>query len=374
MPAQRSLRKPATLGAAVVLVAIAVGVGLATGPGHELTGALAGVPAGSASGASPATSAASSSPAQSGGTPDSSPATGSAQPSPIAATVALDGRPVPPLTLAPTSAHGQIVRFALPAPWTGGRYTSASVAVYEPPNFDPSGRTRYPVVYEAPYGPSTWSQPNRFNLALTMDEMIAQHLVPPELIVMMGTSGGPYLDSECANSRDGRSHIESWIVNTIVPWVDAHWPTVASRLGRATMGASQGGYCAVALWSHHPGVFGAAIVESGYFVSGVRSSQTPDAWRPFGGNAAYEQAQSPILVVPKIPAGLASRSLVLLEADPSNAFYGRQLQAFLPVLQAAGVQHHVYADPAGHSWTAFARDTPRMLVDLARWMAAQGVA
>ena len=320
---------------------------------------------------SPSASSASTSASQTAGEPSASPST-----PPPATPSSGSGIPFPPaapVVIGPASAHGTVIVMSMAAPWRGGLYMTLNVAIYLPPQFNSSGATRYPVIYEAPYGISTWSQPGRFNLALAMDSMIANHLVPPEMVVMMGTSGGPYRASECADSFDGRAKIETWIVKTLVPWVDSHYPTVASRVGRAFMGASQGGYCAAALWSHHPDVFGAAIIESGYFQSGVKSSQTPIAYRTFGNNAAYEAKQSPILVVPKISARLRASSLVLLEADLSNFFYGKQVNAFIPVLARAGVPWRLYADMAGHSWVAFARDTPRMLVDWARWLALQGV-
>lgn len=368
MPERRPARRRLLIGSGLAVVAIVVAVALIAagqrlgGPGRDsaavpASGALAS-PAAAAPGAESAGPSGSSTPAR--GTPSAMPGGGS-------------GALVPAVSLAPTTAHGRIVTYDLPAPWREGRTTTIRIAVYEPAGFDPSGRTRYPVLYETPYGAATWTQPQRFDLAGAMDELIAQRLVPPELILFIGLSGGPYLDSECADSLDGRAHIESWLVDTLVPWVDGHFPTVASRFGRATIGASQGGYCAASLWSHHPDVFGAAVVESGYFVSGLHSTQTPDAWRPFGGNTAYEASQSPITRVPTIPAKLASGSLVLLEADPANWFYGPQLAKFQPVLQSSGVPYRVYADPGGHSWPAFARETPRMLVDLARWMAAHGV-
>lgn len=293
---------------------------------------------------------------------------------PAPVSVGANEAPVGPISIGTASAHGRVLRMSMAAPWKGGRATQANVAVYLPPNFDPSGATRYPVIYEAPYGISTWSQPHRFNLPRAMDYLIGKHLIPPEIVVMLGTSGGPYLDSECANSYDKRAWIETWIVKTVVPWMDSHYPTVASRVGRAFMGASQGGYCAAALWSHRPDVFGAALILSGYFTSGVTSSQTPYASRPFGGNAAYEASQSPINRVPGIAATLRTNSLVLLEANPANWFYGRQLTAFTAVLAQSQVPYRLYADPLGHSWPAFGRDTPRLLVDLARWMAARGVA
>lgn len=296
----------------------------------------------------------------------------SALPSEFVSSGGLNYPPADPVHIGPAAEHGRTVIDTFPAPWTGGRSSEVHVAIYLPPAYDASGGTRYPVIYEAPYGLATWSVPSRLSLPLAMDSLIDSHLVPPEIVVFLATSAGPYLDSECADSFDGRAHIETWIVDTIVPWVDGHFPTIASRVGRAAMGASQGGYCAAALWSHHPDVFGAALIESGYFESGVTSPQTPDAWRPFGGNAAYERSQSPLILVPSINAALRRASLVLIEANPAHDFFGPQAAKFVAVLEQAEVPHRFYADPLGHSWGAFARDTPRMLVELAKWMADHG--
>lgn len=369
MSASRPRGRAAVRALAVVVAVVLAACG-ATAPSGSAPGSASAAPPPSGDTPSaPPSGTPSSSPSQS---PGASPSPTSSQ----AATPSGQGVSTPPpgpVTVRPASAHGKVISLAMAAPWRGGRFNQANVALYLPPHFSTSGSVRYPVVYEAPYGISTWRQPNRFNLPLVMDSLIAQRLIPPTIVVMLGTSGGPYLDSECANSYDGRAWIETWIVKTIVPWMDRTYPTVASRAGRAVMGASQGAYCAAALWSHHPDVFGAAIIESGYFTSGIRSTQTPNAWMPFGGNAAYEASQSPILRVPGIPASLRAASLVLLEADPSNWFYGAQTKAFIAVLDAAGVPNRLYADPAGHSWTAFARDTPRMLADWGRWLAGQGV-
>ena len=293
--------------------------------------------------------------------------------SPSLAPTASASRAPSPAGPSVASAQSQIVRFTMAGPWVGGQTKRAPVGIYLPPGYDPSGRTRYPVIYEAPWAVTSWSVAGRLNISTILDKLIGARQVPPEIVVFLNVTVGPYLDPECADSFDKRAHIETWIVNTVVPWMDSHYPTVATRAGRAVMGLSQGGYCAAALWSHHPDVFGAAIVESGYFTSGIRSAETPNAWRPFGNNAAYMRAQSPINVVPGISATLCSASLVLLEGNPREAFYGPQLNAFTQVLTKSGAPYQVFPDAGGHSWSAWARETPKMLVSLARWMAAQGI-
>lgn len=270
----------------------------------------------------------------------------------------------------PPSGTGQVTRVTLPAPWTGGISSTANVDVYTPPGFG-SGSTRYPVLYEAPYGIESWSK--GVDIASLLDRMITTGQIPPMIMVFASTYGGPYVDSECADSYDGRERFDTYMATQLVPYIDAHYPTIAQAPARGLIGASQGGYCAAAVWSHHPDVFGASVSFSGYFVSGVLSAETQNAARPFGGNAAYEAKQSPVNVVPGIPAATAARSFVVLSADLANPFFGSQLTRYANVLAAAHVPIAVLPAPMGHSWQTQRAQLPAVLVMLAGRMAQLGV-
>src|SRR4051812_4902701 len=56
---------------------------------------------------------------------------------------------------------------------------------------------------------------------------------------------------------------EPWHVRQLVPWIDAHYPTVAKRSGRATAGLSMGGNGAMVYAARHPGLFVSASSFSG---------------------------------------------------------------------------------------------------------------
>ena len=58
---------------------------------------------------------------------------------------------------------------------------------------------------------------------------------------------------------------EDYLVRDVVPWVDAHLPTIPSRAGRALAGVSAGGYGAVDIGLRHPGLFATLESWSGYF-------------------------------------------------------------------------------------------------------------
>ena len=114
-----------------------------------------------------------------------------------------------------------------------------------------------------------------------MDSLIDSGLVPAQIVVFISEGGGPYPDSECADSFDGQEHFESFVVHTVVPYVDATYRTIANPAARTLLGVSQGGFCAPNLLFRNPDTYGQAVSFSGYFVAGVASPQTINAWRPF---------------------------------------------------------------------------------------------
>jgi enterochelin esterase-like enzyme len=268
------------------------------------------------------------------------------------------------------SGTGQLSRLQLPGPWTGGVSSLTVVDVYTPPGYS-SSSSRDPVVYEVPYGADSWNK--GAGITTMLDSLIAGGALPPVIVVFASSWGGPYQDAECADSYDGREHFDTYMATELVHYVDAHYRTIASPAARALLGASQGGYCAAALWSHHPDVFGSAVSFSGYFQSGVVSAETQNAARPFGGNAAYEAAQSPLNVVSHLAPALAKASYVVLSADLHNAFFGPQLETFAKALAAVGVPMAILPAPLGHSWQTQRDQLPTVLEMLAGRMVQLGV-
>jgi len=248
---------------------------------------------------------------------------------------------------------GHLVREELPAPWSGGRSTTATVTIYLPPGYDQSRGRRYPVVYEAPFGLGP--------LGPFLDGYFTSGVAPAEILVFVAETGGPYPDSECANSYDGRERFESFVVDTVVPFVDGHFRTIPTRAARTIYGPSQGGFCAAMLLLRHPDVFGQAIALSGYYTAGVASGQTVNAYRPFGGSQALIAAYSPFHLAPTLPAAVRHGLFLVLAGDPRQLFYGGQLTGFDATLTRAGIPHAVIDDTIPHSWRQFEQDLPAAL-------------
>jgi len=275
-----------------------------------------------------------------------------------------------PWSTSAPSGQGQISGLDLAAPWTGGALTTIHAEAYLPPGYANS-HIRYPVLYEVPYSLQTWVK--AIDIVAMMNNLIDTGAIPPMIVVFDSDHGGPYRDLECADSFDGRSHFDTYMATKLVPAVDAKFRTIPTSAARALFGDSQGGYCSVALWSHHPDVFGSAVSFSGYFVSGVASPATRNAALPFGSNIAYESAQSPTNVVPRLSAAVRSRSFVILSSKLDNDFFGTQVRDFGAVLDTTKVPMAILQAPYGHSWQTPRDQLPPVLELLAGRMLKLGV-
>lgn len=266
--------------------------------------------------------------------------------------------------------HGRVTTVTLPAPWTGGLRDTIAIDVYLPPGYDAT-TTRYPVIFVAPQDIATWDRGMR--LPSVLDALMTGGSIPPAIVVFANQFGGPYPDSQCANSFDGREWFDRFMATDLVHWVDTNLRTIATPASRATLGFSTGGYCSAAFVAHHPDVFGSAIVLSGYFVAGIHSGTTPNAWRPFNNDPAIVDAVSPMTVVPRIAPALSARLFYVMAADSTQGFYGPQMEQFAAVLHGAGVPMAIIPTPLGHSWDAATQLLPTMLELVAGRMVALGV-
>jgi len=152
---------------------------------------------------------------------------------------------------APDAGGGQLLAGTFPG-------TERPGYVYLPPGFD---RTlRYPVAYllhGLPGDPSEYVYAIR--LARFADAGIAAGTLRPFIAVIPAAGPRPQYDGEWAGP------LETALVDRVVPWIDAHLPTIAAPSGRLLGGLSAGGFGAVDIALHHPDVFGTAESWSGYF-------------------------------------------------------------------------------------------------------------
>src|SRR4051794_19294497 len=70
-----------------------------------------------------------------------------------------------------------------------------------------------------------------------------------------GDGGFWFTDWVDRTTSHGPSQFESYLIDQLVPWVDANLRTIPAREGRAVAGLSQGGYGAAEMAARHPDLF-----------------------------------------------------------------------------------------------------------------------
>lgn len=118
---------------------------------------------------------------------------------------------------------------------------------------------RYPVVYLLQGFPgSPYEYADGLRLPEVADRAIASGRLPP-FIAVIPPAG---LD---ARHGDWTGGWEDYLIHQVVPWTDAHLPTLPTGDGRTLAGLSAGGYGAVDIGLRHPLLFATLESWSGYF-------------------------------------------------------------------------------------------------------------
>lgn len=253
-----------------------------------------------------------------------------------------DAAPLPSWTIVSRGPGGGAVwSGVIPNPNVAHEHASA---IYLPPDFSQS--QRYPVLYLL-HGlrgspASYWSG---LHLARVMDLMIASGQIAPMIVVM--PAGANSDTAEWAGLWD------AYVAGTVVPWVDADLPTIASPLGRVLGGLCAGGFGAMDIGLRHPGLFGALESWEGYFAPVFRDGPFVNAPR------AYLDANDPTLLVQRqAPALRRSGVRFYVSVGGNHGHILRQWSLdFSSLLGRFGLSHTLWQLPAaeigkGRFWNA----------------------
>ena len=297
-----------------------------------------------------------------------SPATSSSPaPTPAPTAVAAAAATAMPSLVWSPSGAGHVTVVNLPAPWIGGTQSTAQVSIYTPPGYDPNGTQLYPVIYEAPTGLALWSGGFRVT---EFDWLIDSGAMPAAIVVFINEAGVPISPSECVDTFNGQQWFETYITKTVVGSVDKNYKTIADPRARATMGMSEGGFCAAMLALRHPDLFSVSMSFSGYYWAGTPA---PDALVPYGGEASLIDAYSPALLAPQIPAAERANMFFVVVANWSQAYFGPQATSFDDVLKANGFAYLAVNSPEPHGWPEVQTEAPGALKAWGAHLKAIGV-
>jgi enterochelin esterase-like enzyme len=168
--------------------------------------------------------------------------------------------PADPAKLVVTTSH--------PAPYT------RKVAVYVPQQYVAGSDAPFIVGADGP-------DPLLF---AALDAAIAQHKIPPMIALSIGNGSGDAQGSERGLEYDTMSGVYAeFVEKEVLPLVEtqAHVKLTRNPDGRATMGGSSGGSCALIMAWYHPELYHRVLTYSGTFINQQWPSnpQTPHgAW------------------------------------------------------------------------------------------------
>jgi enterochelin esterase-like enzyme len=154
----------------------------------------------------------------------------------------------------PNDPAKMIVTTSHPAPYT------RRVAVYVPKQYVPG--TAAPFIVGA-------DGPDRA-LFTALDNLIAQHRVPVMIAISIGNGSGDAQGSERGLEYDTMSGLYAeFVEKEVLPLVEKQYNVKLTKdpEGRATMGGSSGGSCALIMAWYHPELYHRVLTYSGTYVN-----------------------------------------------------------------------------------------------------------
>lgn len=170
-----------------------------------------------------------------------------------------------------------------------------------------------------------------------------------------------YMDS----SVNPAVRYETHIVKEVVSWIDAHYPTIADRSGRAITGFSMGGHGALYLAIRNQDVFGAAGSLSG--AADIRPF--PDNWELASllGSITDRPANWDATSVHELTASLRPDALALIIDCGTEDFFFGVNEALHQQLRARHIPHTYITMPGGHDWDYWRTATTYQLDFFRNW-------
>jgi enterochelin esterase-like enzyme len=216
------------------------------------------------------------------------------------------------------------------------------VTIYTPPGYDPSGKTKYPVLYlfhGANADETTWTKLGHVNLIL--DNLMAAGKIRPFIAVMpFGYPEPPSAppasetNSTATAARMGFSPVVAGftrdLLGDVIPYVQAHYPVYTDRTHRAIAGLSMGGIESLDIGLNHLELFS--------YVGGFSAAITP---------ANFSKDFASLTADPKA----ANRDLRLLwiGCGTDDGLF-QVSQSFSQFLTADQIKHTFYKIPGAHTW------------------------
>ncbi|MFF0790678.1 alpha/beta hydrolase [Streptomyces spiralis] len=241
-----------------------------------------------------------------------------------------------------------------------GRTThiATSAFIYLPPEyFQPQYRTRtFPAtVLLTGYPGIAQSLVSKLNYPRTALNLAKNGRMQPMILVMLRPTVAPPRDTECVDIPGG-PQTESFFARDLPDAVLAHYRVGKKPGSWGIAGDSTGGYCALKLAMHHPGVYAAGAGLSPYY----KAALDPTTGDLFHGNRNLKNRADLMWSIKHLPA--PDTSLLVTSSRHGENNYRATLR-FIDAVRATNKTRiaSIVLDSGGHNFNTWKREIPAML-------------
>jgi len=243
--------------------------------------------------------------------------------------------------------------------------------VYTPPNYDPAGKTQYPVLYLI-HGftddASGWTTAGRANIIL--DNLIAQGKAKPMIMVNPLGYGTPNPDTNLsavmANPERQFQDVSRALLQEVLPIVEREYRVAKDRNSRAISGLSMGGAETFYIGLNHIDQFAYVAGMSSAFVMYPKPAGSAPA--PGGGRGQQQHLDAAVYanVFPKLDAKAASQLKLLYVACGTDDGLIGVNRDFKDFLKSKDIAFTNIETPGAHTWMVWRRNLTEIAPKLFR--------
>lgn len=267
----------------------------------------------------------------------------------------VDSRRVPGAAGVSARAGGRIQQIDIVGHAT---HIATPAYVYLPPEyFQPRYRTRtFPAAVVLTGYPGTASAlVEKLHYPRTALELTRAGRMRPMILVMLRPTVAPPRDTECVDVPGG-PQTESFFARDLPDALRTHYRVTEKPGGLGIIGNSTGGYCALKIAMHHPGVYGAGAGLSAYYKAPIDAT-TGDL---FQGDKGLRNRADLWWYLKHRPA--PDTSLLVTSSRSGESNYKDTLR-FIERVEATGRTRisSIILESGGHNFNTWRREIPATL-------------
>ena len=238
------------------------------------------------------------------------------------------------------------------AVWSASMKKNIKNVVITPAAYQTDKDARFPVVYLL-HG-ATGDYTNWIKKAPFLPELASRYGM-----IIVCPDGNPYSWYWDAPA-DSTSRYETYMTRELLPYIDQHYRTIASREGRGITGLSMGGQGAFYLSFRHQDLYGAcASMSGGLDIQSFPANENME--KRLGSQAEYPERWAQYSIMNQLYLLKPGSLKILFDCGTSDSFYPVN-ERLHELMRYRRIDHDFISRPGSHSWSYWTNSVKYHLV------------